>query len=154
MHDLEFGFTPGVHAALVCILYLMTCFLLAPMPRYSTCSHALCSLLFWALSCYNTGKIPYFLKSACKAAKLHGNILPDSRTLQRCAATTQLKDVFSGDSGEKQLCGNPEPAATQEVMPRSSLLLPDGTLMEWLMPAGAQLPRSLLPPPEKPQTKS
>ena len=84
MHDLEFGFTPGVHAALVCILYLMTCFLLAPMTRYSTCSHALCSLPFWALSCYNTGKIPYLLKSACKAAKLHGNILPDSRTLQRC----------------------------------------------------------------------
>ena len=71
------------------------------------------------------------------------------------AATTQLKEsVFSGDSGEKQLCGNPEPAATQEVMPRSSLLLPDGTLMEWLMPGGAQLPRSLLPPPEKPQTNS
>lgn len=84
MHDLEFGFTPGVHAALVCILYLMTCFLLAPMTRYSTCLHALCSLPFWALSCYNTGKIPYLFKSACKAAKLHGNILPDSRTLQRC----------------------------------------------------------------------
>ena len=49
MHDLEFGFTPGVHAALVCILYLMACFLLAPMPRYSTCLHALCSLLFWVL---------------------------------------------------------------------------------------------------------
>ena len=85
MHDLEFGFTPGVHTALVCILYLMTCFLLAPMIRYSTCLHALCSLPFWALSCYNTGKIPYLLKSACKAAKLHGNILPDFRTLRRCA---------------------------------------------------------------------
>ena len=95
MHDLEFGFTPGVHAALVCILYLMTCFLLAPMTRYSTCSHALCSLPFWALSCYNTGKIPYLLKSACKAAKLHGNILPDSRTLQRCGVFFFWRRLFS-----------------------------------------------------------
>ena len=63
----------------------MMCCLLPAMPRYSTCLHALCSLLFWAPSCYNSGKIPYFLKSACKAAKLHGNILPDSRTLSRCA---------------------------------------------------------------------
>ena len=83
-HDLEFAFTPGVHAALVYIHYVIMCCLLAAMPRYSTCLHALCSLLFWAPSCYNTGKIPYFLKSACKAAKLHGNILPDSRTLSRC----------------------------------------------------------------------
>ena len=99
MHDLEFGFTPGVHAALVCILYLMTCFLLAPMTRYSTCSHALCSLPFWALSCCNTGKIPYLLKSACKAAKLHGNILPDSRTLQRCAA--QVSTILNSENFQR-----------------------------------------------------
>ena len=108
----------------------MMCCLLPAMPRYSTCLHALCSLLFWAPSCYNTGKIPYFLKSACKAAKLHGNILPDSRTL-RCDVQVKKMHTWSAMSSTLALSAHTlliEVAATSEE--RSRMVELNGTLSE------------------------
>ena len=75
-HGLEFAFTPVLHAALVCIHCVMMRRLLAAMLGHCTRLHALCSLLCWAQSCYYTGKVPYFPKSACRASDCMGIFFP------------------------------------------------------------------------------